>query len=161
MCHIGACYWGLWKQKGWAGILLGNPHLFAWMFRMQHESLSHFVYSPLCSQTPLLTPPPHPPLPTNISHVLAVSLHAACFTKPFTVLYTFSIATLHPLFLSFSASLRLYKQWKDQKVRRGAKSFCHDSIWLCFRWAVHTLHAENKATQVNMHTLFFQVRHSS
>lgn len=42
-------------------------------------------------------PPTHTHTPTNISHVLAASLHAACLTKPFRVLYLFSLAPLRPL----------------------------------------------------------------
>ena len=47
------------------------------------------------------------------------------------------------------SSLRQYKQWRDQKVRRGAKSLCRVSIWPRFRWAPPHTHTY---THTHTHT---------
>lgn len=56
---------------------------------MRCESFLDALYIRVCLFPSVLRNSLTSSLPTNISHVLAVSLHTACLTKPFRVLYLF------------------------------------------------------------------------
>ena len=108
----------------------------------------------------------HPPnlLPPHryISRPCGVLTHSTPH-KSHLEFFTCSLVVSSPPSCHFSpSSLQQYKQWRDQKVRRGAKSLCRVSIWPRFRWAphIHTqqqlhthTHTHKKNGQVNMHTL--------
>lgn len=151
-------------HKGWdciqAAPSFGNAQLFLWMFGICSVFVSvcrsGFVYFPLCSGIPSSPHPSRPPI------------YLASLQRPYTQhasqshleFFTCSLLLLTTLF-PFPSSLRQYKQWRDQKVRRGAKSLYRVSIWPLFRWAVHTTsHAENRHAGKHAHTVF-QIRQPS
>lgn len=128
-----------------------------------------------------LTTPHSPPIPTYTqtqAHTtistfppttLCPPIYLASLQRPYTQhasqshleFFTCSLCFLSTLFPSPS-SLRQYKQWKDQKVRRGAKSLYRVSIWPRFRSALHThKHMLKADTQVNMQTLYSRTLNKS
>lgn len=99
-----------------------------------------------------------PPLsPTNISRVLAASLHTACLTKPFRVLYLFSVAPHQPF--PFPLSLPPYGNISSGETRRCEEVQKASAVFpyglasdeLCTQH-----HMLKRDMQVNMHTLYFR-----
>lgn len=77
--------------------------------------------------------------------------HASESHFEFFACFLYLLSTLFPT----PPSLRQYKQWKDQKVRRGAKSLYRVSIWPHFRRALHTqTHAEDRHAGEHAHNAF-------
>ena len=104
----------------------------------------------------------HRHTPSAISHVLAASLHAACLTKPFRVLYLFSLAPLRPpsLPLPPCGNTSGGKTRRCEEVQKASAVFPYGltSAELCTRHHVLSTNRAGKHTQAVLFGPIFQVR---